>query len=98
MALSPLRSSRPQTWREAVLTETTSLPDTSSPLGLRPSQQPLRKLGGSMQHLPPGDAPETSRIDLGGTKGTRVNRRASFAPTGNAEEAVARAVGAFWKL
>jgi hypothetical protein len=36
MALLPLRSPWPSTWRKTVLTETTSLPNTSSPLGLRP--------------------------------------------------------------
>jgi hypothetical protein len=97
MALLPLRRSGSTTRRETVLTERPGFSNTSPSLGLRPSQQPLRELGGSMHGMPLGDAPETARIDLGGTRGTRVNRRASFATTSNAKEAVACAIGIVWK-
>jgi hypothetical protein len=50
-----------------------------------------------MHGMPSWNAPKTTRIDLGRTRGTRANRRTPFATTGNAKEAVARAVGAFWK-
>jgi hypothetical protein len=98
MALLPLRRSRPPTRRETVLTEGQGFSDTSASLGLRPSQQLLRKLGGSMHGLSSWYAPETARLDLGRPRGTRVNRRTPFATTGNAKEAVTGAVGAFWKL
>jgi hypothetical protein len=94
MALLPLRRSRPTTRRETVLTEGQGFSDTSASLGLRPSQQLLRELGGSMHRLPSWYAPETSRVDLGRPRGTRVNRRTSFATTGNAKEAGGYAVGA----
>jgi hypothetical protein len=94
MALLSVRSSRPTSRRKTVLTERPGISDTSTPLGLRPSQQLLRKLGGSMHRLPSRDAPETARIDLGGTRRTRANRRTPFATTGNAKEAVTGAVGA----
>jgi hypothetical protein len=58
----------------------------------RPFQQLLRKLGGSMYSLPPEFAPE-ARLDLGGARKTRVNRRASLAATGCSTEALAGAVG-----
>ncbi len=64
----------------------------------RPSQQLLRKLGGTMHRLPLGDAPKAARIDLGGSRGVGVNRRTSFATTGNAKEAGGCAVGIVWKL
>jgi hypothetical protein len=98
MALLSVRSSRPTSRRKTVLTERPGISDTSTPLGLRPSQQLLRELGGSMHRLPSWYAPETSGVDLGRSRGTRVNRRTPFATTGNAKEAVARAVGIIWEL
>jgi hypothetical protein len=47
-----------------------------------------------MYGLPPGDAPETARIDLGGSRRTHVNRRTPFATPGNAKEAVGCSIGA----
>jgi hypothetical protein len=93
-----LRPSLPPSRRKTVLTERPSALNPSPSLGLRPSQQLLRELGRSMHRLPLGDAPETARIDLGRTRGTRVNRRTPFATPGNAKEAVARAVGIIWEL
>jgi hypothetical protein len=97
MALLPVWHPRPPTRRETVLTQRPRIFDTSASLGLRPSQQPLRELGSSMHGMPPRDAPETARIDLGRPRRTRVNRRASFATTGNTKEAGGCAVGAVWK-
>jgi hypothetical protein len=51
-----------------------------------------------MHRLPPGYAPETARLDSGRSRGTRINRRASFATTGNAKKAGGYAVGAVWEL
>jgi hypothetical protein len=45
-----------------------------------------------MYSLPPEFAPE-ARLDLGGARKTRVNRRASLAATGCSTEALAGAVG-----
>jgi hypothetical protein len=98
MALLPLRPSLPPSRRKTVLTERPSALNSGSSLGLRPSQQLLRELGRSLHRLSLGDAPETSRIDLGRTKGTRASRRTPFATTSNAKEAVARAVGIVWEL
>jgi hypothetical protein len=48
MALLPLRHPRPPSRRKTVLTKGQGISNTSSSLGLRPSQQLLRELGGSM--------------------------------------------------
>jgi hypothetical protein len=93
MALLPLRRSRPTTRRETVLTEGSILPNPSPSWGLRPSQQLLRELGGSMHGMSSWYAPETARLDLGGTRRTRVDRRTSFA-TSNTKEDVAFSTGA----
>ncbi len=51
-----------------------------------------------MHRLPSWYAPKAARIDLGGTRGTRVNRRTPFATTGNAKETGGCAVGIVWEL
>jgi hypothetical protein len=94
MALLSVWHPRPTSRRKTVHTERSILPNPSPPLGLRPSQQPLRELGSSLYGMSSWYAQATSWLDLGRPRRTRVNRRASFATTGNAKEAVAGTVGA----
>jgi hypothetical protein len=98
MALLPLRNPRLTTRRKTVHPKGSRLLDSSTSLGLRSWQQQPGKLSGSMHRLSLGDAPKTAGIDLGGSRRTSINRRASFATTGNAKEAGGCAVGIVWKL
>jgi hypothetical protein len=97
MALLPVWHPRPTSRRKTVHTKGQGISNPSSSLGLRPSQQPLRELGGSMHGMSSWYAPETAGVDLGRPRGTRVDRRTPFATTGNAKEAVAGTVGIVWK-